>query len=64
MRKQRKEKDLPTSGSAVDFRALRLALSAAFDLTDLKILTSDLNLDWDNIAGKVKDEKIVELIWY
>lgn len=48
----------------VDFRAIRLALSGAFDLRELKILTSDLGIDWDNIAGEIKDEKIVELLWY
>lgn len=63
-RGQKKEKNLPTSASAVDFRALRLALSAAFDLRELKILVSDLGLDWDNIAGDTKDEKIVELLWH
>ncbi len=50
---------------SVDFRAIRLALSSAFDLRELKILSSDLGVDWDNIAGgDVKDEKIVELLWY
>ncbi len=48
----------------VDFRAIRLALSSAFDLRELKILVSDLGLDWDNIAGDIKDEKIIELLWY
>jgi len=48
----------------VDFRALRLAVSTAFDLRELKILASDLQVDWDNVAGQIKDEKIVEFIWY
>jgi nucleoside phosphorylase len=63
-RGQKKEKNLPTAASAVDLRALRLALSAAFDLRELKILVSDLGLDWDNIAGDIKDERIVELLWH
>lgn len=48
----------------VDFRAIRLVLSSAFDLRELKILVSDLGIDWDNIAGDIKDEKIIELLWY
>jgi len=63
-RGQKNEKNLPTAAPAVDFRPLRLALSAAFDLRELKILVSDLGLDWDNIAGDTKDEKIVELLWH
>ena len=59
---RRKEKNLPTAAAVVDLRALRLALSAAFDLRELKILISDLGLDWDNISGEIKDEKIVELV--
>jgi nucleoside phosphorylase len=62
---QKKEKNLPQpSAGGIELRALRLALSAAYDLRELKILVSDLELDWDNIAGDIKDEKIVELIWH
>jgi hypothetical protein len=64
-RGEKKEPDLPlATTSKVDFRALRLALSAAFDLTELRVLVSDLGEDWDNIKGDIKDEKIVELIWH
>jgi nucleoside phosphorylase len=63
-RARKNEKSLPAVASAVDFRALRLALSAAFDLRELRILVSDLGLDWDNIAGEIKDERIVELLWH
>lgn len=63
-RGHRKERGLPSAPSTVDFRALRLTLSAAFDLRELKILVSDLGLDWDNIAGDIKDERIVELLWH
>mgnify|MGYP003564906791 CR=1 FL=1 len=61
------EKELETNVKSlpkVDFRAIRLALSSAFDLRELKILVSDLGVDWDNIAGEIKDEKIIELLWY
>jgi nucleoside phosphorylase len=61
---QRDDTNVATADSGVDLRALRLALSAAFDLRELKILISDLGLDWDNIAGDIKDEKIVELLRY
>ncbi|WP_368731658.1 hypothetical protein [Rhodobium orientis] len=30
----------------------------------MRILVSDLGIDWDNIPGRIKDERIVELIWY
>jgi len=49
---------------AVDVRALRLALSSAFDLRELRVAASDLGVDWDDIAGTTKSEKIVELISY
>ncbi len=64
-RSQKSERGLPSAAtSTVDFRALRLALSGAFDLRELRVLVSDLGIDWDNIAGATKDEKIVELIWH
>ena len=61
------EKDIETvvqSLPKVDFRAIRLVLSDAFDLTELKILTSDLGIDWDKIPGAIKEEKIVGLLWH
>ena len=61
-RKSSKERPLPPATAGVDMRALRLSLSAAFDLSELRILVSDLGFDWENIAGKIKDEKIVELL--
>ncbi len=48
----------------IDFRAIRLALSSAFDLRELKVLVSDLGVDWDEIPGDTKSTKIVELMWY
>lgn len=54
--------EAPVAG--IDSRALRLALGSAFDLGELKILVSDMNIDWDDIAGRKKGERIVELIWY
>jgi nucleoside phosphorylase len=45
-------------------RALRLALSAAFSLPELRVLVSDLEVDWDEVPGQTKSERIVELIWY
>lgn len=43
-------------------RGLRLALAEAFDLGELKTLCFDLNVDWDEIPGVRKSEKIVELV--
>lgn len=48
----------------VDFRALRFALSEAFDKTELKTLVFDLGVDWDEIKGETKTEKIIELVNY
>jgi nucleoside phosphorylase len=48
----------------VDPRALRLSLSAAFSVSELKVLVSDLEVDWDDIQGQTKSERIVELIQY
>jgi nucleoside phosphorylase/xanthosine utilization system XapX-like protein len=48
----------------IDSRALRLALSAAFSRPELKVMVSDLDVDWDEIPGGPKSERIVELIWY
>jgi nucleoside phosphorylase len=50
--------------AGTDPRAIRLAISAAFDLRELKILVSDLGEDWDEIHGDTKSEKIIELIKY
>lgn len=48
----------------VDARALRLSISSAFNLSELKILVLDLNADWEEIPGQTKSEKVVELISY
>lgn len=59
-----RERRLPTENVEVDMRALRFLLSRAFDLSELRILVSDLGVDWDNIPGRIKDERIVELLWF
>lgn len=63
-RKRSRERALPDIEVGIDMRALRFALSKAFDFRELRILVSDLEIDWDNIAGIIKDEKIVELLWF
>lgn len=52
--------------AGTDLRALRLALSEAYNLSELRVLASDLNVDWEDVAGpgRPKSEQIVELIWY
>ena len=62
LKESEKMPEVPTVG--IDSRALRLALSSAFDLKELKLLVSDLEIDWDDIAGSTKSERIIELIWY
>jgi len=44
--------------------ALRVTLAGIYDLSELKVLCYDLDIDWDEIAGQRKSEKIVELITY
>ena len=47
-----------------DFRALRVLLQDTYNLAELNILCGDLNIDWEDIPGRTKSEKIVELIRY
>ncbi|MBN2591294.1 MAG: 5'-methylthioadenosine/S-adenosylhomocysteine nucleosidase [Sedimentisphaerales bacterium] len=58
------DKMLETANTSVDLRAIRLAISSAFDQVELKMIMSDLEIDWDNIAGTTKNEKVIELIWH
>lgn len=51
-----------TSALRGDSRGIRLALAQAFDLVELKTLCFDLQIDWDEIGGMRKTEKIVELL--
>ena len=46
----------------IDYRALRLALAGAYNIAELRILVSDLGVDWDEVRGETKSERIVELI--
>ncbi|MBN1314799.1 MAG: hypothetical protein JXA42_05005 [Anaerolineales bacterium] len=45
-------------------RALRITLQEAYDLSELRVLCYDLGVDWDEIAGSRKSEKIADLIQY
>jgi nucleoside phosphorylase len=45
-------------------RALREALAAAYSLAELKQLTFDLDIDWEEIPGDGKSERVVELLRY
>ncbi|MCQ3930843.1 MAG: hypothetical protein DPW16_10325 [Chloroflexi bacterium] len=48
----------------IEFRILRLAISAGFDIEELKVMCADLGIDWEEVAGKGKTMWIVELIKY
>jgi nucleoside phosphorylase len=50
--------------AGVDARALRISISSAFNMSELKVLVSDLNGDWEEIPGQTKSEKVVEVISY
>ena len=58
------EQEPPIAAGEISIRPLRLALSAAFNMSELRVLVADLDVDWDEIAGEVKSEKLVQLIWY
>lgn len=48
--------------SAPDRNQLKKTISEKYNLSELKQLCFELNVDYDNIAGGTKDEKIMELI--
>jgi nucleoside phosphorylase len=54
----------PVRPKSPDRTVLLDAISAAYDLPELKGLCFALNVDWDEIAGQRKSEKIVELILF
>lgn len=45
-------------------RELRLRIIKHFNLDELKLLTSDLSVDWDALVGETKHRKTHELIEY
>jgi hypothetical protein len=47
-----------------DYRGVRIALGEAFYLSELKVLCTDPIIDWDEIAGIRKSEKIANIIMY
>ncbi len=53
-----------SSGDSHDMQAIRVALMGAFDLSELKVLCIDLSIDWDEIAGQRKSERIADLLLY
>ena len=48
--------------AGIDFEGLRTALAASYSLSELKVMCFDLDIDWDEIEGSVKSERIVEII--
>jgi hypothetical protein len=38
--------------------------AGAYDMAELRVLASDINVDWEEIRGDTKSERIVELIAY
>jgi nucleoside phosphorylase len=53
-----------TSGARGRNRALREALAAAYNVAELKQLVFDLGIDWEDIPGESKSERIIELLRY
>jgi adenosylhomocysteine nucleosidase len=53
-----------TPQSQSDNRAIRVALSTAYNLAELKQLSFDLDIDWEDISGNSKSEKIVDFLLY
>jgi hypothetical protein len=53
-----------SAASAVDRTALRNALGSRMNLSELKTLCFDLGLDYENLAGDTKTDKVVNLISY
>ena len=56
----------PTARSAdgLNIQAIRVALGGTFDMSELKVLCIDLDIDWDEIAGARKSERIADLLLY
>jgi nucleoside phosphorylase len=48
--------------SQTDNREIRVALTATYNLAELKRLSFDLGVDWEDLAGDSKSEKIIELL--
>ena len=53
-----------SDSEASDLSSLRVALQEAYDLSELRVLCFDLEVDWDEIAGHRKSEKIADLIMF
>ncbi|MCP4696159.1 MAG: 5'-methylthioadenosine/S-adenosylhomocysteine nucleosidase [Gammaproteobacteria bacterium] len=45
-----------------DFRDIRIAVCKAYDLGELKVLCADLEIDWDELTGERKSEKVTSLL--
>ena len=41
---------------------LRVALAEVYSLAELKVVCFDLHIDWDEIAGERKTDKIIDLL--
>ena len=52
------------SGILVNKEKLMALISASFDDGELRILCTALNISFDNIPGRAKNEKVSELILY
>lgn len=58
----RRQAEPSITAVGIDFRGLRVVLGEVYDLSELKVLCSDLGIDWDEIAGSRKSEKIADLL--
>ncbi len=53
-----------TISAEIDPTRLRQLFSENFDQSELRILCFDLKVDFDQLKGEIKEEKIIELILY
>jgi hypothetical protein len=47
-----------------DRKSLRRIIGTRYNTSELRVLVSDLEIDWDELPGEIKSEKISELISY
>jgi hypothetical protein len=53
-----------TSGQSPEIVQLVRILTSRFDVNELETLAFDLGLDWDNLEGRTRDNKIRSLVDY
>ncbi len=48
-------------GTQMPMRAFRMLVAQRFSLSELKALSFDLNIDWEEIGGDTKTDRVIEL---